>query len=462
MKERVQGVQRAFWVLCATGVLVVLMGMPLAHDGETMRLHTELRAFAAGFDQGRIETDLLAHARAQGRVPLSAVSALVAGDGLPELVADGPALDPRSAVDLGDLGAVHALSRPGATLDIVAPEPESVAIALGWRLARRSEGHPGARWRLARLSLAEGGASADEIDRERKVAQARVALRRAVGAHEEAMRAHTAAEEVYTARRKWKAHWKAIAKADERRQETATELAGRTADLARARTQYEQLALASEGFAAGAPAGQDGLGVAVATVAADSGGQQVTLALPVSLVRRAVPVPSVRGAELPLLRGSALWPELAKGSGAHGIMRLERRFSWHYRHMRIGPFQIGGTTALQVAPLLFLAVLGMLLQRVRSVRRSYNPFDAPPDMVLPKVGFGPTALNFLPLVVLPLLACAVCTWSLVQLEQIVILPVLACVVSLVLGAWTFAALQALLNLRDAVRRTHSSIPGAPS
>jgi hypothetical protein len=82
-------------------------------------------------------------------------------------------------------------------------------------------------------------------------------------------------------------------------------------------------------------------------------------------------------------------------------------------------------------------------------------------MTLPKIGFGPVALNALPVVVLPFVASVTCASSLVQLDQLVILPVLAAVLSLVLGAWVTAALYALSNLRDAVRRTHSSIPAAP-
>lgn len=459
MKERIEAVQRVFWSLCAAGALVVALGVPLGHDAEMMKVLEELQAFQAGFDQGAIAGTLLAHARDQGKLPLAEIAERVAGEGVPRVVAEGPPVEPRASVDLATLGSVHALTLPGAHLEIALPDREPIALALGWRLARRAE--PDARWTLRRVVLEAGAASDADVARERDVEAARVALLAAERAADEATRAYDAAVELVEMRRKWKAPWKAQMKAMQARDEALAARDARAVERDAARARSEELARAAAGFRGGPGSAANANGVVTATLEGAPDGQAVSFVLPVPLSRRWAAVGQLRGADFPVARASVLWEELAGGSVEAGIAAVMRRFSWHYNHVVYAGAKFGGTTALQIAPALFVVLLGFFVRRTRGVAQSYNPFDLPQGDALPAVGFGVRALDLVPLLVLPLLGSGLCAWSLVQLSEFVMVPVLSAVFSIALGGWAFQSLGALGRLRDEVTRTHSRLPEAP-
>lgn len=462
MKQRIEAVQRVFWWLCAGGVLVVLIGVPLGHDAEMMKVLEELRSFRAGFDERAIAATLLSHARDQGRLPLAEIAERVAGEGVPRVVAEGPPVEPRASVDLATLGSVHALALPGAKLEIALPDRELIALSLGWRLARATRtAAPDTRWVLRRVAFETGAASDADVAREREAEAARVARLAAERAAEEAARAHSAAEELVEARRKWRAPWKAQMKAMQARDEALAARDARAAERDAARARDEELARAAQGFRAAAAHAASAHGVVTATLDGAADGRALTLLLPVPLVRRWASVGQLRGADFPAARASSLWDELAGSSVEAGIATVMRRFSWHYNHVVYAGAKFGGTTALQIAPALFVVLLGFFLRRTRGVAQSYNPFDVPHGAVLPAVGFGARPLDLVPLLVLPIVGSALCAWSLVQLGEIVVVPVLSGIFSIALGSWAFQSLGALARLREEVTRTHSRVPDAP-
>jgi hypothetical protein len=71
-------------------------------------------------------------------------------------------------------------------------------------------------------------------------------------------------------------------------------------------------------------------------------------------------------------------------------------------------------------------------------------------------------VNLFVLVVLPFAGCVLCTWSLLQVDQAPIVPVLCAIGALALGGNSHLALKELLELRDAITRSHSNPPPAPS
>jgi hypothetical protein len=166
--------------------------------------------------------------------------------------------------------------------------------------------------------------------------------------------------------------------------------------------------------------------------------------------------------DFPATRAAGLWDELSDGSVEQAIARLRDRFTWHYRYVEVGSLKLGGMTVLQLAPLLLLPFFVLLIRRSRGLGALYNPFDRPRVEDLPNVGFGVSAVNLLVLVALPLAACVLCAWSLLELGELPIVPLLCAIGSLALGARSHAALNDLLELRDAITRSHSNPPPAPS
>jgi hypothetical protein len=183
---------------------------------------------------------------------------------------------------------------------------------------------------------------------------------------------------------------------------------------------------------------------------------EVDTAAPVDV--RPVPVPRITGAELPITRATPLWQEIEGGTSAAAIERVSQDFSWHYAYVQAGPIKIGGMTLIQFAPVVFLPLLWLLIRRSRRVASGYNPFDRDAG-VLPRVGLG-SALNIVVLIALPFAGTVLCAVSLVQLRQVPMVPVLCAVGILWLGITAHISLRDLVDLRDAVRQSHSAPPPA--
>jgi hypothetical protein len=464
-----------FWALLATGVIVALLGVPFGDDADTMDALAELTEFQRNFDRAKLESTLLAHASAQGVVRLADVAGAI-GDTAPALrggaasgrrgapvtaAASAPPIQPDAGIALATLGQIHALGRSGSMLEIGSLSAETLALSLGWRLSRRTGAE---RFELQKVALAAGGCSDKDVEREREVAAARTELLQATSEADAAQKRYDDAEKLSEQRRKWKAPWKSILKADEKRAEARTAL--ETAERTRAKneTRYETLAKPAEAKKRAAAKGaRDGAcALANATLRELPSGTTFTLQLPTPIVRRSVPVPPLTGVEFPVTRASGLWDEVEGSDTASALAQLRERFSWHYRYVEVSGVKVGGMTVLQLAPLALLPLFFGLIRRSRGVGALYNPFDRVSFEHLPSVGLGASPINLLVLVLLPLTACVLCAWSLIQVDQPPIVPALCALGCIGLGSLSHVALSELLELRDAITRSHSNPPPAPS
>jgi hypothetical protein len=459
--ERIKAVQRMFWSLVAVGLLVALLGVPVGNDAATMDALNELTAFEANFDRAGLERDLLARARAQGAVPLAAVASKVAGKGVPKLRAAASAqpVQPSAGLALATLGQVNALGRPGSTLDIGTASASAVGQSIAWRLSRQEGLGP---QELLSVALTDTRCSDADLARERDVVQARATALESSSAAAIAAKRHEDAEQLTELRKKWKAPWKSILKANEKRLEALAVSEKAQATLQQDQQRYEALAKQAEGGGAkdGASAG---CAIASVQLRDAAGGQPRTLRLPTPVEQRAVPVPPLSGVDFPVTHERGLWNEVEGSSVSDAIGYLRGRFSWHYRYVELGGLKLGGMTLLQFAPLALLPFFFALIRRSRGLSALYNPFDQPTIAAnLPSVGFGAGSLNLLVLILLPLLACGLCAWSLFQIDQPPLVPLLCAIGSLALGGFSHVALHELLELRDAITRSHSNPPPAPS
>ena len=459
MKERIKAVQRVFYALLIVDLVVIALGVPMRGDGATLDVLDEVSTFDAGFDRGKLEKTLLTHAQGQGQVQLEAVAKAAVAEGVPEVkVAPGAQpIAPRASLALATLGDVHALIGKDASLPLGVPSAETLGQALSWRLSRRS-GAQG--FELLGVELSKQGCSDADLSRERDVSSARIARLRAQRELAAATKELDEAEQLYEARRKWKAPWKSIVKANEKRSEALGVKNKADRALGGADAHYEGLAKPAEQLQASA---SETCALATASLRELPGGQRFELTLPTAIEQRGVAVGSLTGSDFPVAHASGLWDELAKLSSKQAIAKLRDRFSWHYRYVEVAPgVKLGGMTVLQLAPLALLPFFIALIRRSRGVGASYNPFDRPAGEVLPMVGFGLSALNLLVLLFLPLAGCALCTWSLIELEQLPVVPVLCVLGCVGLGGSSQFALGELLELREAVTRSHSNPPPAPS
>jgi hypothetical protein len=369
------------------------------------------------------------------------------------LAAEAPPIDPRVALELSSLAQIHALANDNAALQIAVLDPAALGDALSWRLARM--GKEGERYTLARVELLERVTSEGAVSRERAVEKARRALIAAEETLRDAAALSEKKEDLYESRKKWRATWKVLQRTNEERLEAKKKLDEAQAVRDAAHSSYEGLAKAAEKLDA-QPGGLSEQGAARATLAPTEGsGKPLELVAAAALELRSAPVPRITGADFPVSRASDLWPAIKDGNADQAIAVVRDRFSWHYAYVEIGGIKLGGMTLVQLAPLLLLPCLLVLIRRSRNVSGSYNPFDRDAAS-LPRVGLGP--LNLIVLVLLPLGGSALCAMSLMQLGQVPVIPVLIGLGSIALGGMAHSALRELLDLRDAVQRSHSAPP----
>jgi hypothetical protein len=452
--ERIKAVQRAFWTLVAVASCVIVLALPRPTDRDAYVVLQELNAFTSGFGRAALERTLLAHAQAQGTVPLATVAAAIRGPGLPSVQASAEArpIAPRAQLSLGTLEQIHALTAPGATVPLGMADAQGLARSLGWRLSRQQE----QSFELTSLVLTERPCSAAALAREPEVDAARVQALEAKSALASATRKHEQAELLHEQRRKWKASWKAVLKANESKLEALAKKNAADKAKTAADARYEQLATdVSDG------GGTEGCALAAAKLRAKPGARELELTFPAVVALRRVPVPQLSGASFPVVHARGLWDALHGLSPAAAIENVRQRFSWHYRYTEVAGLKVGGMTVLQLLPLLLLPCLSVLRRRARGVAGSYNPFDVPAGATLPRVGLGNVALNAAMLVALPLAGCVLCAYSLLALSQIPLLPLLCGGVAALLGVQSHNAIGELLDLREAIERSHSNPPPAP-
>jgi hypothetical protein len=462
------------WLVVATGVAAI--GVPIGNDASWMAALDEGTKFANAFDRASLERGLRAHASAKHGVPLALVAQRISGRGVPKTTAAAAAapIAPYSLLALDTLGEIDALATRGASLSIETPRPESIAEALTWRLTHSASNEPHV---LQAVVLTERSCAAADLDREREVGRLRGELSQARTRAESAEQRQGTAERVYEARRKHRAPWKVIAKANETRAEARKALEEAQRLLLAAATRYETVAseaLRLAGDTGSKPRPAPGAAatqrrkpsddrevncrVAVATLAPKSTNKPLEFSIPARVDRRDMPVPHIAGAEFEAARRSGVWDDIKDSAPSVAVAHLRGRFSWHYRYAEFAGIKLGGMTVLQLAPLALVAMLLLVIRSCRRVSATYNPFDSPVFANLPVVGFSARWANLLALIGLPGVACGLAAWSLLQIDHLPIGPALCGVACLALGGLAFVALRRLLDLREAIMQSHTNPP----
>jgi hypothetical protein len=471
VKQRIEAVQRVYWAVLGLSLAVIVLGLPLGNDGETMAVLDELTAFDKAFEasRGSIEQSQLTHAKRTGAVALAELHAAIGSDGLPKISIDAaaPAIEPLTAIDLSTLSKIQAQSEADASLNIGSARPAETGEALSWRIARAVENNekPNDPLTLNGLTLTLRTLDKADVQRELEAATTRRLLRKAEKTLVERQAAFKRRDELYEQRKKWRATWKVLQRTNEERTEAETELAAAQKNRDALAAQYESLAQQADAAIKGAKTdatfaaarGDERYVVATAQLTPRNG-KPFTLDVAAPVDIRSVGVPPITGAELPITRSTPLWKEIEGGTSAAAIERVKRDFTWHYAHVQAGPIKLGGMTVIQLAPLVLLPFLLIMIRRSRRVASGYNPFDRDAG-ALPRVGLG-TPLNIVVLIVLPLVGAVLCGVSLVQLRQVPMVPMFCVAGVLGLGITAHISIRDLVDLRDAVRQSHSAPPPA--
>lgn len=456
MKARLLAVQRTLLSLLVASLVLSVLALPRGRNRDYMTALEELKAFQSAFQQKLFEKELLDYAQKQGLLRASDVAAQVKGPGVPKVQATKGATDvlPRAVLTLDTLGEVDARASGATTLPIGVLDVAQLGASIAWRLSRVSP-VPEGPVQLGSVTLGPDGASEADVKREREIPTLRQLSLDADKAFAKAEKRLQAAEDLYTARRKWKASWKMMLKADEGRKEARAALDEATADRDRKRADYERAAKLAEAWK-GAKA--DDAVRAAATVSVVVGGQSLSLVIPVALETREAALPQLKGIGLAATRTAGLWDEVQGKSVEQAIDAVRSHFTWHYRYVELFGLKLGGMTLLHVLPVLLPAVLFLLLVQIRRVSVSYNPFGTVEALSLPRVGLGPRVVDAAVLAILPFVAAILATISLIAIAEIPVLPLLSGFLSLGLGAYVFIELGSLQSLIEAVSRSHSTPP----
>jgi hypothetical protein len=458
VRAQLAAVQKIFWILLICSAVVAAAAAPLGNNGRLMKVLRELSGFRDGFDRDKLEAFLFERATAQGEVALDEIAKRANQERkrLLTLSESASPIVPLAGVKLGTLAAVHAFCGAKASTEIGSPLPPAVADSLVWRLPKQVDG---AGYELTKIELLPASVEEADVELEQKVVAARESARERKKAYLKAKRLHERADARFVMLRKRRAHWRPMLKAQEKRDEALAEREARKAEMDQADAAYEKLARRADkfeppGVAEKASAPLLPRAAAVVTLGQPGREEPLRIAFPVSLEVRSVPVPPLAGCDFAATKAAGIWKDVAGLDAEKAIGRVEARFSWHYSG--------AGKAFLQVAPVALLGLLGFIFLRIRKAAASYNPFDKTSEHAdLPRVGLKPAQLNLLVIVVLPLLGCVLCVWSLMQIDVIPAAPIFCALLVLGLGALGYARMNELSSLRDAVTRSHRASQAPP-
>jgi hypothetical protein len=458
MKARLLAVQRMLWMLVVASLALCVLAFPRGRNRDYMAALEELTVFRAGFQQKQLETSLLGYARSQGSVPLADIAKRAMGPGVAPVhaKAGGAVVLPRTQLSLGTLEQVQARGAGASTLPIGVLRSGELADAIAWRLSRQ----PAAREVvLASVKLVNAKVTEAEVALDHDVTRLRSEAAAAQAAFDQASQQLNAAEELLAARKKWKASWKAILKADQSRKEARATLEQCKSDLDQKQKRYEDGAKQALSFAVRpAEPAADPAWATAEVVLEPSGGAAQTLQIPVHLDMRQAALPALQGTAFALTRAADLWDEVKSKTPDEAVSAVQKRFTWQYQYVRLGPLKLGGMTLLHLVPLALPALLLLVLGRIRRVSVSYNPFGSSDNDDLPEVGFGQRMLDLTALSILPFLAGVLDIIALTAVSEIPVVPVLCALGSLGAGVYVYIELGALQSLTDAVTRSRSTPP----
>jgi hypothetical protein len=125
-------------------------------------------------------------------------------------------------------------------------------------------------------------------------------------------------------------------------------------------------------------------------------------------------------------------------------------------------FDLVGAHLLQLVPLILPALLSLLLRNIRRARTSYNPFTTEVPEKAPRIGLSSRFLEFLVIVLLPLVAVCNAVAALYLVGQLPAIPALCLLACLMMGTTAFSELDELREQMLSIVRSHSNLPPAPS
>ncbi len=138
---------------------------------------------------------------------------------------------------------------------------------------------------------------------------------------------------------------------------------------------------------------------------------------------------------------------------------IKSRFNWHLQGVKVAGIELTGTSILQLLPCVLPFLLFVLLQRIRRAEVSYSPFATDVPRNLPYVGFRNRFLEFLTIILLPLLAVASAAAALMLNDRLPILPALTGAACVSLGVYAFTKVRELRDQTLSIVR-HSFPPPA--
>ncbi len=444
-----------FWVVLALNIIAVPLAIPWPNDAKTSKALQEIRAFSARFDSKQKKQALIQEADQKANPTLAQIAEQTLGPGVDML--NAPKTRIRLATVIGfnltSLYAVRMMSEPNASLKIEGPTIKEIADSLRWRLARMGNSRG---YRLVSLKWSKGGASKADFELERRVEVSRQAALKARRAYLRAVNTRDAREKVVKSRLKRRASRKRIRKARREYIESKKEVFERRTVLDETRTLYQELAGSAGAFAPNPNARSKSKDAQFAVVTASIEKQRrkntSELSFPVSIRISKVPVTPLTVAPFNATKAAGLWPSVKFVSFKKAIQIGEANFSWHNKGIDLSSMRLGGPTLLYVLPVILAASLFIFALRCRNPRAGYNPF-MPEKSDLPKVGLGFRFLDFVVVVVLPLVASLLCGWSLAGIRGNVVISLVVGTIAVSIAAWCYKELATLNNLNEDIRRT---------
>lgn len=476
MEARLSAVQKRLLLLLLTSVVVAVLARPQPDNGRFTAALDEMVSFHTGFVRSDAERTLRIQAEAHSQLSFADMQAVEGARHGPKLKLAGSLkpLRPLTGVRLGTLAELHIHAQPGATMSVGTPSAEELGSALAWRLARTQKNGP---FTVVDIQLVNAALGEADVALEQQVGQLRQASLSARAALDDATRKVAVAERRVEKRAKRRS--RSLEKMQVALGAARTLLDEKSTLHAQAQQAYESAAQRAELGAApargalvpgaqsassGARAEPDSRAephastLALAQVTVELAGQRSTLNIPVRLTRVAVPVAPLPGAQFLAIRAAGLWDEVKDMNPEAAAGTIRGHFNWHFNHVQLLGLKLSGSKLLQLMPCILPLLLGLLLLRMRSAETSYSPFTTRVPDSLPRVGFKSRSLEFVAIVLLPLVAIASAAASLLLIDQPPVLPALTAVACLPLGSLVFAKLSELREQTVSIVRSHSGFP----
>ncbi len=457
MEARFSAIHRGLLLLLAASLAVAVLARPAPENRRLVRALEEVSSFRAAFDQKAAEDLLRQQAIGIGQVRPQELERVTAGKHGPQLKVAAEAVPVRALAftSLATLSQIADHARPNSTVAIGVADLDALGSSLLWRLARAQ------RTGISTVSAVElwpAEVTQEDVALEREVAELRVASLDARAALEEAESRIGILE--YRVGAQSKRRSKSLVKSTLALEEAKVTLQQRTQARSDAQLRYEQSAQRAERARKILSAGNTQIPeAAIARVRYAYGSEQSTLDIPIPLIRRDVMVAPLKVTSFPALRAAGMWNAVKDKTSDAAIGSIQARFNWHLQPIRILGFSVNGRWVLELLPCVLPILLALLLRRIHRAEVSYSPFGTKLPRTLPFVGFRNRFLEFLTIIVLPLLGVASAGAALMLNDRFPVVPALSGVACVMLGVYAFAKVRELRDHTLSIMR-HSHPPPA--